>query len=320
MKTKQIFGFVVAAMIALFAVSSVMAGTLNTYFNDVKVNDVTMYSGWNTLSGMPGETIPVVVQIVANSDYQDLKLKVEIDGYKSDVSASTSRFDVIAGSTYIKRLSLTLPSVEDMNNLSEGLTLYVRLSDKNDAYEQQYDIKMQREAYSLEFLDVSAPMSASAGEIIGLDVVLKNTGSRSADDTFVNVAIPELGISKKAYFGDLAAQDNTASNDNEDARERRIYVVIPSDAKSGDYTLNVQASNYDGSSAVRKVISITGLATASNATAVTPTTNAKEGIPTSIIVLTVVLVIIFVVLLVVLIVLLTKKPSERTEDFSESYY
>jgi hypothetical protein len=322
MNTKTLFGFMVAAIIALFAVGSVMAlsGSMAINTLDVKANDVELLNGVNTLAGSPGETIPVVVTFSTFQDYQDVKVRVWIDGYKSDVSASTSRFDVVNGSTYIKRLVLTLPSVEDMDNLTEGLTLYVRLADKNDASEDSYDIKMQRESYSLEFLSVDAPIRASAGEIIALDVVLKNIGARDAEDTFVTAAIPELGISKKAYFGDLVSQDITDSNDNEDARERRIYLVIPSDAKSGDYSIDVKASNYDATSAVRKVISITGLATANNATAINAATGDKEGIPTSIIVLTVVLVIIFVVLLVVLIVLLTKKPSERTEEFGESYY
>jgi hypothetical protein len=321
MKTKSILGFVVAVMIALFAVNSVMAGYLDVSFNDVKVNDVQMYSGWNTLAGSPGETIPVVVQFTSYEDVQDVKLSVWIDGYKSEVSASTSRFDVKNGSTYIKRLSLTLPSVEDMEGLTEGLTLYVRLADRSDETEMSYDMNMERDNYALEFLSVDAPSQASAGEIIALDVVLKNTGSRNADDTFVTAAIPELGVAKKAYFGDLVAQDNTDSNDNEDARERRVYLVVPSDTKSGDYMIEVKASNYDSAATVKKVISITGLATAANnSTAVNVTGDKDAGIPTSIIVLTVVLVIIFVVLLVVLIVLLTKKPTERSEDFGESYY
>jgi hypothetical protein len=210
-----------------------------------------------------------------------------------------------------------------MDNLTEGLVLYVRLADKDDSVEAEYDVEMERESYSLEFLSVDAPSRASAGEIIALDIVLKNIGSRDADDTFVTAAIPELGVSKRAYFGDLVAQDNTDSNDNEDARERRIYLVIPSDAKSGDYSVDVKASNYDADSTVRKVISITGLATAANnATAINAAASDKGNgkIPTSVIVLTVLLVIIFVVLLVVVIVLLTKKPSERNEDFGESYY
>jgi hypothetical protein len=97
-------------------------------------------------------------------------------------------------------------------------------------------------------------------------------------------------------------------------------LVIPADAKSGDYTLEVKASNYDSSSTVNKVISITGLAVQNDNSSVINTNQNGSKIPTSIIILTVVLVIVFVVLLVVLIILLTKKPTEKTEDFGETSY
>ena len=321
MKTKQIFGFMLATVIAILALSTVMAGTLSTSINSVKANDVVLANGL-TLAGSAGDSLPVTVQFTANANLQDLRVKVWADGYSSDVSASTARFDVINGSTYVKDLSLALPSVNQMDDVNETMTLYVSIADKDNEVQNTYQIRLERDSYSLNVLSVDAPMKASAGEIIGLDVVLKNTGSREAQDTFVTASIPELGIAKKAYFGDLQSMDNLNENTNAvDAKDGRIYLVIPADAKTGDYTVNVKATNYDTTTSVNKVISITGLAASnSTSTTVTPASGDKSGIPTSIIVLTVVLVIIFVVLLVVLIVLLTKKPSERNEDFGETSY
>jgi hypothetical protein len=321
MKTNKLFGFIVATVIALLAISTVAAGTLNVNVNSVEANDVVLGSGV-TLAGAASETLPVQVQFKANADLQDLRVKVWVEGYKSDVSSSTARFDVLNGSTYVKKVSLALPSVTEMDDVNEGLTLYVSVADKNDEVQNSYQVELQRDSYSLNVLSVDLASKASAGEIIAIDVVLKNTGSREAEDTFVTAAIPELGIAKKAYFGDLTSQDD-ADADKEDARERRVYLVIPADAKTGDYSVEVKATNYDTTASVRKVISITGLTNAtsnSTVTGIAPAANDKEGIPTSIIVLTVVLVIIFVVLLVVLIVLLTKKPSERMEDFGETSY
>jgi hypothetical protein len=323
MKTKTILSFFVIALIALVAVNSVMA-TLPVSIDEVQLNEVVMTSGVNTLAGAPSETIPVVVKIVANANLTDVKLKVYIEGYKADIYVTTSRFDVIAGSTYIKRLALTLPSVEDMDGLTEGLTLRVRVADKSDDVENVYSIGMQRDAYSLGFLSVDTVSQALAGEIVPVNVVLKNIGTRLAEDTFVSVVIPELGISKKAYFADLYAEDNSGDN-QDDARERTVYVMMPSDAKSGDYTIQVTASNYDSSATVKKLISISGTTAASNSTntgtnVIKPTGDNSSRIPTSIVVLTVALVIIFVVLLIVLIVLLTKRPSEKSEDFGETSY
>lgn len=321
MKTKQLFGFMLATVIAILALSTVMAGTLNVNPNySVKANDVVLSTS-TTLAGTAGDSLPVTVQFTANDNLQDVRVKVWVEGYSSDVSASTARFDVLNGSTYVKDLSLALPSVNQMDDVNEALTLYVSISDKNDEVQNSYQIRLERDSYALNVLSVDLPMKASAGEIIGLDVVLKNTGSREAQDTFVTASIPELGVAKKAYFGDLISQDSTDDTNKQDALERRIYLVIPADAKTGDYTVDIKATNYDTTASVKKVISITGLA-AGNSTSqtVTPASSDKSGIPTSIIVLTVVLVIIFVVLLVVLIVLLTKKPSERNEDFGETSY
>jgi len=323
MKTNKLMISLVAILVAIFAISYAMAGTLPVTVNQVTVNDVELSGSSTVLAGMPSETIPVVVEFTANADVQDLKLKVWIDGYKNEISTSTPRFNVVAGSTYVKRMSITLPNVNDMDSITEGLTLYVRASDKNDEVEESYPIEMQRESYEHSVLFVDAPSRAAAGEVIALDVVLKNTGTYELQDSFVTVTIPELGVQRSAYFGDLSPQDNCTDDcNNKDAVERRIYVVIPSDAKSGDYTIEVKASNYDSSETVKDVISITGLATDSkDDKGNVIDTGKKDGsIPTSIIILTVVLVIVFVVLLIVLIVLLTKKPSEKTEDFGETSY
>jgi hypothetical protein len=208
-----------------------------------------------------------------------------------------------------------------MDDLTEGLTLYVRISDKNNEVEEGYSIMLQRETYAYEFLQADAPIKASAGEIIAVDVVLKNVGNNELEDSFVSVAIPELGVSKKAYFGDLTPSDCADDDcDKEDARERRVYLVIPTDAKTGDYTIEVKASNYDANAVVKKVISIAGTTAKDKEDKEATPGEKDEGIPTSIIVLTVVLVVVFVVLLIVLIVLLTKKPSEKTEDFGETSY
>ncbi|MBM3247050.1 hypothetical protein FJZ17_00725 [Candidatus Pacearchaeota archaeon] len=322
MKANKILGSFVAILVALFAINLAVAGTLNVNVQDTALNDIELGTSSTTVvAGYPSETIPVVIKFLAKEDLKDLKLKVWIDGYKNDISATTARFNVVNGSTYIKRLSLTLPNVNDMDDLDEKLTLYVRIADKNDEVETSYKINMQRESYSHEVLAVEAPSKAAAGEVIALDVVLKNIGTYELEDSFVTATIPELGVQRRVYFGDLASRDNCSDNcDSEDARERRIFMVIPSDAKSGDYTLEVKASNYDSSATVRKVISITGSAAANNSSTIDTGKDKDNKIPTSVIVLTVVLVIVFVVLLIVLIVLLTKKPSEKSEDFGETSY
>lgn len=317
MKTKQILTSFIVVLVALFAVSMAMAGNLNVSIDEVSVNDV---SGSGSLAGYPSENVPVQIKMTANEDYDDVKLRVWIDGYKNEIYATTARFDLLEDTTYVKKLSLVLPNVKDMDDLSEDLTLHIRVADKNDEVEAEYDIVMQRENYAAELLSVEAPIMASAGDVVAVDVVLKNIGSEEMEDAFVTVSMPDLGIAKKVYFGDLTPQDDCDDDcSKQDARERRVYLVIPSDTLSGEYDMVIRASNYDVSETVVQGISIQGLTIVDN---VDDVTDENDKVPNSVIVLTVVLIVIFVVLLIVLIVLLTKKPAEESidEDFGETSY
>ena len=326
METKKTFGFIVAIFAVLFAASFALAGVSSGIsIEEVSLNDVSSaHDSVLSLAASPGETIPVVIKFTATENLQDLKLKVWVDGYKSDVTASTSLFDVRTDSstnesTFVKRLSLTLPSAEDMeSSIDEGLTLHVRIANKNEDVETSFRIDLQRDANAINVLSVEMPSKAAAGEIIALDIVLENAGANKIDNAFVTATIAELGAYRKVFFGDLYTQDDSG-NSQDDTKERRIYLTVPSDSKSGDYELQVKASDYDTTSTVKKVITITGLAADSTDSSAI-NAGKTDKIPTSIVVLTVVLVVVFVVLLVVLIVLLTKKPTDKVEDFGESYY
>lgn len=318
METKKFICGFAAMLVALFAISAVMAGISNNVaISDIIVNDVSVFES-SSLSGSPGETVPIKVKFTSYENIEDLKVRVWIDGYKNEISTSTKRFDVLNGSTYIKTFNLKLPIVTDMDGTSETLTLHIRIADKNDETESTYSITMQKDSYEYNLLSVDAPLEASAGDTIALDVVLKNTGAQELTDSFVTATIPALGIQRKVYFGDISSVDDSDSDGKQDAKERRVYLTLPANTVTGVYELEVSASNYDASASVKKSIAITGL-TASNQT-VTSIDSSKTGVPNSIIVLTVVLVIVFVVLLVVLIVLLTKKPAEKMNDFGETSY
>jgi hypothetical protein len=318
MKTQKILVSFMAALIAIFAVSTVMAGVLDVDISEVSVNDEDITA--DTLADVVDSDIEVRVkfEVTDTDDLDDVKVKAWISGYKDEIEASTDRFDAISGRTYIKKLVLELPNVKDIDDLEEDVTLHVEIFDKNDDVEVEYDLTVQRESYGYDLLSVEAPSKASAGDVVAIDVVLKNVGRNELEDSFVTAKIPGLGIAKKVYFGDIAPEDDFDDDDDaEDAKERRIYLVIPADAESGEYDIEVKASNYDVSSEVVESITIEGVNSEGK---VIDTSADGEGVPNSVVVLTVVLVIIFVVLLIVLIVLLTKKPEERIEDFGETSY
>ena len=260
MRNKTTLVMFVAFFAIVLTLSSVLANTTNIVtLNEVKINDVVAASdGSVTVAGQVSEVVPVYVEFTACSDYQDVKVKVYIEGYKEDISASTDRIHIVDGSRYIERFSLKLPSSMDLDHLTEGLSLVVRVSAKGeDSVEKTYAIKMQRNLYSLGFLSVDAPQQITAGSSVPVDVVLENNGNERLDNVYVRASIPELGVEGKVYFGDLGPnpeEDADYYDEINDARSKRIYLAIPRNAAQGVYNLEVEAYNYDTSQTVTKKI------------------------------------------------------------------
>jgi len=178
-----------------------------------------------------------------------------IAGYRSEVEAKTGRFVIIEDSVYTKLLSLKLPSDIDP---SEDYTLVIRVENKTAGDEFEYRLKIQRESYELEILDVETEGDILAGSTVPIDIVVKNRGMHELEDVFVRVGIEELGIEKKAYLGDLLPEDECNDCDKEDTEHKRIYIRIPEEAESGIYTLKVEAYNEDASTTLTERIAVSG--------------------------------------------------------------
>jgi len=315
---------ILVSFIALFAIVLTLS-TVSAFagIDDVIVNDISVVG--NRVAGEVSDTIPVEIKFTATADVSDVRVKVYIEGYRDDISDTTARFRLVEGSSYIKRLSLDLPSNFDLDEDPEDLVLYVRISAKGeDALEEPYPIVMQRDLYGLSLLSIEAPDTVTAGSVIAIDVVLHNTGSDRLDDTYVKVSIPGI-VSRNVYFGDIASDIDVDYDQIRDSVNKRIYLSIPSDAVSGIYNLEVEAYNYDSDVIAKKQIVLNGVEaddTEDDDVEVIDGTDGTDGTNNTVLILTVILAIIFVVLLIILIVLLTKKPSE-IEEFGEgetNYY
>jgi hypothetical protein len=315
---------ILVSFIALFAIVLALS-TVSAFadIDDVIVNDISVVS--NTAAGEVSNTVPVEVKFTANENVDDVRVKVYIEGYRDEISDSTSRFRIVEGSTYIKRFSLDLPSSMDLDEDPEALDLYVRISAKGEeAVEELYPIIMQRDLYGLTLLSIEAPETVTAGSVIAIDVVLHNSGSDRLDDTYVRVSIPGV-VERNVYFGDIAADVDEDYDFIRDTVNKRIYLTIPSNAISGTYNLEVEAYNYDSDVIAKKQIVLSGIEAddEDDEDDVEVIDGDETETNNTVLILTVILAIIFVVLLIILIVLLTKKPSE-IEEFNEgdetSYY
>ena len=278
---KSIFGSLMVLFAIVLTISSVSASA-NIVHTDLAFAEVSIDGNTialDSITGLPVEiiagfvsdTVPVRVEFKALDNASDVRIKVYVEGYRDEISDTTARFNVIAGSTYTKELILTLPSSMDLDDLTEDLDLIVRISGKDvNAEEGVYTLKMQKDTYTLSFLSVDTPNSVVAGDVVAVDVVLKNHGANRLDDTYVKASIPELGIQRTVYFGDLDVDGNADDDEIADTVNKRIYLTVPRNSAAGLYDIELEAYNYDSKVATKKAIQVQGLDAA-----ILPTVTAK---------------------------------------------
>lgn len=248
---------ILVSLVAVFVLALVFAQSASAFadIDSVEVNGVEALYGNVDIGTFAGDTLPVRVTFTAYQNAEDARVKIWLTGEK-DNAVSTDRFDVLNGSTYSKLVAVPVPANIDP---SEPFNLEILVESRADGIADQVtiDVVAQRTSYAVEILDANFATKAKAGEAMAVDIVLKNTGRHLAEDTFVKVKIPALGVEQRAYFGDLSAVDQS-NPDKEDAVERRMYVNIPKSAPAGVYTVEVEAYNADSDETVSKKVAIVG--------------------------------------------------------------
>ncbi|MCX6747230.1 MAG: hypothetical protein NTU63_03820 [Candidatus Pacearchaeota archaeon] len=228
--------------------------------NDVEVSTLVSSTG-DYVSVVAGETIEVKVTFEVGSldlgngetSASNVKIRADIEGDKSDVTAVTASFDVEEWRTYTKTLTLKVP-YELKDELSEDLTLNLKIWNADYKTEvPAITLGVQRPSYDADIKSITVSNSVEAGKLFPVDIVLKNVGYNDLDDVYVTVKMPELNIEKTAYFGDLVAVE---TDDDENTATGRLYLEVPFDVKSGTYTLEVSVKNDETEKTVSKQISV----------------------------------------------------------------
>ena len=240
------------SLVAIFALAiSLIASVSASGWVNVEVSG----TDYSDLAVFAGQTLPVRVIFLSYINESDVRVKAWVSG-EQEYAVSTERFDMIADKVYSKLVSVQVPSNVDP---SEDLKLEVLVESRNggEIAKGTISLSVQRESYEVEILDVNMASEVKTGTSLPIDLVLKNRGYHFAEDTFVKVKIPALGIEQKAYFGDLSPVDQS-NPDKEDAAEKRIVLSIPSNAPTGLYLVELTVYNADSSSVMTKKVSIVG--------------------------------------------------------------
>ncbi len=230
---------VLSTLASLVAVSaaSVPVTIEEVYINDRLVSDGEVRGGINR-----GEDIDIEVRLLATSDDSNIVVKAEVDGLERNTRTrsqedETEVFDVDAGKTYIKRLRVNVPRDSDIDEYDLRITVTNR---RDDRVEEDISLSLDtpRHDVSVEDVVVNPSGVVQAGRALLTTVRVENRGEDDEEDVKVTVSIPELGVSTSDYLDELNADDE------EDSEE--LYLRIPENAKSGEYTLRVAVSYNDG--------------------------------------------------------------------------
>jgi hypothetical protein len=255
MNTKNILVFLATFVIALAAISVVSAGEITNSYT-VEVDNIDAYL--NNVSVVAGEKIRVEVYFNSLVDDTDVTIEAELKGQKVKFSEITESFDIESGFAYRKILVLEVPY-----ELKDQVSDTVKLNIEIDGKDHQSDLEtiylnVQRPSYNAVIKSVTTPSSIEAGESFDVEFVLKNMGYNDLDDVYVEVSIPELGISQgPTWVGDLVnIEDCDDDCDKEDTVSGSMALNVPFGADEGIYELEFTVYNDDTESTKVKQIVI----------------------------------------------------------------
>ena len=252
MDTKKLLVSFVA-LLSVFLLASTVSAVVSFNVDRVTVDGIEVSPTPNTVSLVAGETATVKVYFTADDNdpdpnvtetASDVKVRAELEGDKVDVVEVTQPFDVEDGNSYVKVLTLKVPyELKDELSRTADLNLKIWGGNSVNGLVGPLIVTVQRPSYDVDFMSVSTSQTAEAGKLFPVNVVVKNIGYNDLDDLFVTVRIPELGVEKQAYFGDLVAIENNNDDDDNDVVSGRILLDVPYTAKNGVYTLEVTAES-----------------------------------------------------------------------------
>ena len=234
-------------IVGLLAVSGVASATI---YADVELDDDYLGDGTTIIRGVErGDEFEVKVHLMSDEDLSDAQVEAYVRGYDhSDIMGDISDvFDMKANVTYVKTLTLELRQRMDQ----DAYQLRVRVEGRNgETFYNDYDLEVDAPSHELVIKDIviSPENEIKAGRALLTSVRIKNYGDHDEEGVKVKVSIPELGISATDYLDEIESEDSTTSEE--------IYLRIPADARSGEYTVEVEVEYDDGDEEFEEEVSI----------------------------------------------------------------
>lgn len=236
---KSLLALVLVSILACVFASA----TLDVSNVIVKVDDQEVSGTSAVTAGLEKDnTIEVRVEFKANAD-MDIEVEAELsaDGKKDKISDSTDEFAVHNGTTYVKKLQLTLPQRMDQDRQYQ---LRATISSRYDYVTVTGKIDIASTDHMVQIKDIvlNPENEVKAGRALLATARIKNRGTQTEEDVKVKASIPALGISASDYIDELDAE----GGEDDSTTSEELYMRIPDCAEPGEYTVKVCVEYDDG--------------------------------------------------------------------------
>jgi len=235
---KFLYLFALFSFFFLLALPIAAANSNLTIF-DVKIKGIAETE--EPVSVTAGETIPITATFKIPDDIDDIIVKAELTYSDGKITAKTEKFDVAANTTYVRDLYLAVPQYIKLDEES----IIVSLEEDSEIivangfeYKIDFEVDVQKESNRLTIQDITKQAFFEAGEESIVTVIIKNIGSRSQNNVYAELSIPQLGILSKESVGSIEPAES-----EDDTVEVDLPLSIPENTKEGVYTLRVSVFN-----------------------------------------------------------------------------
>ena len=233
----------VASLMMMLIFSAAASATMTISLVKFDGTTLSQSSTNSVLAVDRGDDIPVSITLTSDVDAQNVQVEAVIRGYDHNdaIEDTTDSFDMKSGVTYVKKLKIPIRSRLDQDRYK----LRVRVSDRDSAtVEQTYELEIEADRHNLMIRDIilNPENEVKAGRALLASVRVANLGQRDQKDIKVTVSIPELGVSATSYLDEIEKEDD----DDDSKTSEEMFLRIPADAKSGDYTVRAQVTYDEG--------------------------------------------------------------------------
>lgn len=178
----------------------------------------------------------------------DARASVELVGYEFDsngeVRDTTGLFEIFAGAHSSKRLSVEIP--EDIR-ATDDMKLRITLEDDDTTgFTKVYHLRLEEQRHAVNTFDVilNPPGHVQPGQPLFVTARVENLGGTVEDSIKVTASIPALGVQASEFVDVLDTESNVRLDDEERhirdaATTNDLLLMIPEDAKPGEYLLSV---------------------------------------------------------------------------------